>query len=190
MSRGGIKSNYEGSVEFFFFSSRRRHTRLRRDWSSDVCSSDLVVSSKENLFHRDWNGYCGQCSLKLNQDWFKIKVQRYAIFSNGTMIDMKHFRGSMFLSLVGSYTFGGKLKGIVFANAVGWLIEYHQYRNGQPSGHPFGGNEDLLSNFAGSVYAQTVYGVVNGNNWVQQAIPYLELLYGPITKVSDRKKEK
>ena len=26
----------------FFFSSRRRHTRLRRDWSSDVCSSDLI----------------------------------------------------------------------------------------------------------------------------------------------------
>src|SRR5690625_7928437 len=26
---------------FFFFSSRRRHTRWRRDWSSDVCSSDL-----------------------------------------------------------------------------------------------------------------------------------------------------
>src|SRR3712207_373119 len=28
-------------VEFFFFSSRRRHTRYWRDWSSDVCSSDL-----------------------------------------------------------------------------------------------------------------------------------------------------
>src|SRR5207245_6569752 len=27
---------------FFFFSSRRRHTRCYRDWSSDVCSSDLV----------------------------------------------------------------------------------------------------------------------------------------------------
>src|SRR5438105_15125434 len=27
---------------FFFFSSRRRHTRSTRDWSSDVCSSDLV----------------------------------------------------------------------------------------------------------------------------------------------------
>src|SRR5690606_40866812 len=26
---------------FFFFSSRRRHTRFSRDWSSDVCSSDL-----------------------------------------------------------------------------------------------------------------------------------------------------
>src|SRR6266513_4205983 len=26
---------------YFFFSSRRRHTRSKRDWSSDVCSSDL-----------------------------------------------------------------------------------------------------------------------------------------------------
>src|SRR5690606_40658272 len=30
-------------VLFFFFSSRRRHTSFSRDWSSDVCSSDLVV---------------------------------------------------------------------------------------------------------------------------------------------------
>src|SRR5690349_23437623 len=29
---------------FFFFSSRRRHTRSLRDWSSDVCSSDLEVA--------------------------------------------------------------------------------------------------------------------------------------------------
>src|SRR5439155_9081280 len=29
---------------FFFFSSRRRHTRWPRDWSSDVCSSDLTTS--------------------------------------------------------------------------------------------------------------------------------------------------
>src|SRR5438876_3841685 len=28
---------------FFFFSSRRRHTRWTGDWSSDVCSSDLVT---------------------------------------------------------------------------------------------------------------------------------------------------
>src|SRR5579883_3551370 len=28
---------------FFFFSSRRRHTRFSRDWSSDVCSSDLIL---------------------------------------------------------------------------------------------------------------------------------------------------
>src|SRR5882757_11105416 len=30
-------------VFFFFFSSRRRHTRYWRDWSSDVCSSDLTA---------------------------------------------------------------------------------------------------------------------------------------------------
>src|SRR5215203_6222491 len=31
---------------FFFFSSRRRHTRYWRDWSSDVCSSDLVEAQR------------------------------------------------------------------------------------------------------------------------------------------------
>src|SRR5690625_5534613 len=31
-------------MSFFFFSSRRRHTRWPRDWSSDVCSSDLEKS--------------------------------------------------------------------------------------------------------------------------------------------------
>src|SRR5437899_7412033 len=30
---------------FFFFSSRRRHTRCLSDWSSDVCSSDVLVST-------------------------------------------------------------------------------------------------------------------------------------------------
>src|SRR5207253_5377342 len=36
---------------FFFFSSRRRHTRWPRDWSSDVCSSDLLLAfDVEELF--------------------------------------------------------------------------------------------------------------------------------------------
>src|SRR3712207_7939032 len=38
---------YNGVI-VFFFSSRRRHTRYWRDWSSDVCSSDLI---------HDLNGY-------------------------------------------------------------------------------------------------------------------------------------
>src|SRR5204863_3426823 len=40
---------------FFFFSSRRRHTRSLRDWSSDVCSSDLRAradAAKEDLYIR------------------------------------------------------------------------------------------------------------------------------------------
>src|SRR5437868_8664387 len=37
---------------FFFFSSRRRHTRSKRDWSSDECSSDLrlFVAPGEKLY--------------------------------------------------------------------------------------------------------------------------------------------
>src|SRR5690606_40799549 len=43
---------------FFFFSSRRRHTRFSRDWSSDVCSSDL--NNKKRLVHaRPYYGYGG-----------------------------------------------------------------------------------------------------------------------------------
>src|SRR6266704_2286909 len=37
---------------FFFFSSRRRHTRSKRDWSSDVCSSDLGGIPMEVRFRR------------------------------------------------------------------------------------------------------------------------------------------
>src|SRR5438093_7299367 len=33
-------------IGLFFFSSRRRHTRLVSDWSSDVCSSDLAADSE------------------------------------------------------------------------------------------------------------------------------------------------
>src|SRR5205809_6546192 len=37
------------SIFFFFFSSRRRHTRCSRDWSSDVCSSDLWHPRKSRI---------------------------------------------------------------------------------------------------------------------------------------------
>src|SRR5690606_40227760 len=42
-----------GLYDVFFFSSRRRHTRFSRDWSSDVCSSDLKYISRRNkyIFH-------------------------------------------------------------------------------------------------------------------------------------------
>src|SRR5256885_3941575 len=33
----------------FFFSSRRRHTRLQGDWSSDVCSSDLALRGRRSF---------------------------------------------------------------------------------------------------------------------------------------------
>src|SRR5215217_889024 len=39
-------------IFFFFFSSRRRHTRYWRDWSSDVCSSDLQSQPEAQLLDR------------------------------------------------------------------------------------------------------------------------------------------
>src|SRR6266542_639600 len=39
------------NFSFFFFSSRRRHTRCYRDWSSDVCSSDLPSELERHLGH-------------------------------------------------------------------------------------------------------------------------------------------
>src|SRR3989475_6501800 len=42
----------EPIIVFFFFSSRRRHTRFDCDWSSDVCSSDLVAQGYGPPSHR------------------------------------------------------------------------------------------------------------------------------------------
>src|SRR2546429_900879 len=39
----------EFTLFFFFFSSRRRHTRCSRDWSSDVCSSDLEGATEMSI---------------------------------------------------------------------------------------------------------------------------------------------
>src|SRR5690606_39587972 len=39
----GMDTAGDGSLTAFFFSSRRRHTIFSRDWSSDVCSSDLAI---------------------------------------------------------------------------------------------------------------------------------------------------
>src|SRR5438874_1801918 len=43
-----------GFCFFFFFSSRRRHTRSLRDWSSDVCSSDLALKKLAVYGRADW----------------------------------------------------------------------------------------------------------------------------------------
>src|SRR3989440_1172128 len=59
---------------FFFFSSRRRHTRSDRDWSSDVCSSDLdfgrgvagVDTASISSSTLESYGRRGVCGLRLN----------------------------------------------------------------------------------------------------------------------------
>src|SRR5690625_5914726 len=54
------------AVFLFFFSSRRRHTRWPRDWSSDVCSSDLGGMSTNDYF------------MQLQADILGINVERHS----------------------------------------------------------------------------------------------------------------
>src|SRR2546421_3757611 len=51
----GVRT-YTLYILFFFFSSRRRHTRSDRDWSSDVCSSDLLLTMSSISLHVRLNG--------------------------------------------------------------------------------------------------------------------------------------
>src|SRR2546429_2437331 len=48
---------------FFFFSSRRRHTRCSRDWSSDVCSSDLAQGMLERAVAKPWSSTAFRLAL-------------------------------------------------------------------------------------------------------------------------------
>src|SRR5690606_2084603 len=48
----------------FFFSSRRRHTRFSRDWSSDVCSSDLTYDKTNKLETATWQANAGSAWTK------------------------------------------------------------------------------------------------------------------------------
>src|SRR5207342_691296 len=55
---------------FFFFSSRRRHTRFSRDWSSDVCSSDLISSGQSGeMMTNRIAGQFGGAPYKYFGDW-------------------------------------------------------------------------------------------------------------------------
>src|SRR3989440_10290251 len=64
---------------FFFFSSRRRHTRSDRDWSSDVCSSDLKQKTAYGS-DRDWSS--DVCSSDQNgraHVWNTVKISVVAV---------------------------------------------------------------------------------------------------------------
>src|SRR5439155_17592501 len=57
----------------FFFSSRRRHTRWPRDWSSDVCSSDLQMIFHSLFFYTIFNLITHlQLNLKQNRSENKL----------------------------------------------------------------------------------------------------------------------
>src|SRR5438874_12923609 len=65
-------------VYFFFFSSRRRHTRSLRDWSSDVCSSDLikVFPATDAGATLSFNQLHAECQTRIQQKRWCPNCQR------------------------------------------------------------------------------------------------------------------
>src|SRR5690625_5828182 len=81
-------------IFFFFFSSRRRHTRWPRDWSSDVCSSDLTVVVIDDFIHfvflniGDNNG----CSFFRKEDgFFSTHSTTSTCYNRYFLIESSHF---------------------------------------------------------------------------------------------------
>src|SRR2546426_2926941 len=76
------------SAFIFFFSSRRRHTRLQGDWSSDVCSSDLALNVKVNVADvADTKAMVDQ----VLKEWGKVDilVNNAGITRDGLLLRMK-----------------------------------------------------------------------------------------------------
>src|SRR6266478_3137651 len=86
-------------VFLFFFSSRRRHTRFDCDWSSDVCSSDLLITADTNEGSEaalpppgPAPGGIVTCSTpRVGPTCFQLTLSKvYAELSTGRMLSMKH----------------------------------------------------------------------------------------------------
>src|SRR5256885_8784384 len=78
---------------FFFFSSRRRHTRLQGDWSSDVCSSDLVWSGWDKAAGTSTAGFNTTITLPIakNADGSSITGPAYEyIDRKSTRLNSSH----------------------------------------------------------------------------------------------------
>src|SRR5574339_527703 len=76
----------------FFFSSRRRHTRSPGDWSSDVCSSDLVVFLELRRDSRvpTGNSGCLLCWPRQVQSSIRVAKESWALLSSDCRANRPH----------------------------------------------------------------------------------------------------
>src|SRR5690606_41193266 len=61
----------------FFLSSRRRHTRFSRDWSSDVCSSDLL-GDRDNMVFQNTSVTRGTATVVVTETGMTTQMGRIA----------------------------------------------------------------------------------------------------------------
>src|SRR2546422_5089724 len=102
---------------FFFFSSRRRHTRCSRDWSSDVCSSDIMI--RHTRCSRDWSSdVCSSDLVPLAVLGGAIRASTPFLFvSLGECLTEKS--GRINLGLEGTLVMGA-MSGYGIAYLTGW----------------------------------------------------------------------
>src|SRR6266849_4049542 len=79
---------------FFFFSSRRRHTRSTRDWSSDVCSSDLISADVAYAVWHYWQatedtGFLLEAGAEIVLETARFWASRASLADDGRF----HIRG-------------------------------------------------------------------------------------------------
>jgi hypothetical protein len=167
------------------------------------CKGFVQVSDRGAGFRRDATRiiYCQNCLRemmaregdetaedligRLGFNGGAYRDHRYVFFEDGTMLDLEHFFAAAETSLAIGW------KG---AMALGWGLEVAQAieesvtDSTNDSGHPFGGNEDLHSNWAGAVYG---WAVQSGNSSSGDVVDVLENLgHGAIRYATDEKPKK
>src|SRR5690554_7987006 len=104
---------------FFFFSSRRRHTRCGRDWSSDVCSSDLDGTPRPYLCDNTYvTGIVDKKALAFMNEHFPRFATKAAMITNSPVTKV----------IISTYNaiFKPKVKFKIFNSeeaAVKWLLK-------------------------------------------------------------------
>src|ERR1039457_7302952 len=86
-----------------FFSSRRRHTRLQGDWSSDVCSSDLWISRPSSRPTKSWTSRPPLRRPPIRPDRCPkaaLFLRRRDVRSRGVPVQQQNLEPPLFLSLV------------------------------------------------------------------------------------------
>lgn len=153
----------------------------------EACGQDVASPPPRQQRALVGKAICRACYFRADHRWQSLDRCRYATFADGTLVDLKHFRASMLTSQVAGYGLRTALRGVLAANLAGWGVEWQQVAQGHEGGQPFGRNEDLYSNLAGSVFGQLARFGGNSADWGGQSIGVLERFHGPLRRVSDTK---
>src|SRR5699024_2997142 len=76
-----------------FFSSRRRHTRSKRDWSSDVCSSDLIISKPNEIIEDVMSTRVVSVPDNMDQEDVGMLIKKYDFLAVPVVSSANHLLG-------------------------------------------------------------------------------------------------